>query len=86
MVSKPCCPSKISRKRVQIPTQSTGVMSTPPRGGINFRVGARKGSVGRATRLQGSFANSSWGYQVKIMRKIKKTVRWKAVSKKSFSL
>lgn len=51
MVKIPCCPSRISRSRVKIPTQMMGVMSTPPKGGMILRVGAKKGSVGRAATM-----------------------------------
>jgi hypothetical protein len=51
-----------------------GVISTPPKGGINLRAGMRNGSVGRAISFQGRRVSSTWGYQVKIMRKMNKTV------------
>ena len=57
-----------------MPTQIMGVMSTPPRGGMSLRVGARKGSVGMAIRIQGNLVSSIWGYQVRIIRKMKDRV------------
>ncbi len=57
-----------------MPTQIMGVMSTPPRGAMILRVGAKKGSVGMAIRLQGNLVSSIWGYQVRIIRKIKHKV------------
>lgn len=57
-----------------MPTQIMGVMSTPPRGAMILRVGARKGSVGMAIRTQGNLVSSIWGYQVRIIRKMKDMV------------
>jgi len=57
-----------------MPTQTMGLMSTPPKGGINFRVGIKKGSVGHATRLKGKQLRFTWGYQVRTIRKINKKV------------
>lgn len=52
----------------------TGVMSTPPRGGTNLRIGMRKGSVGQATRLKGKRLRSFWGYQLRTIRKINNNI------------
>ncbi|CAL5342833.1 unnamed protein product [Camellia sinensis] len=37
--------------------------STPPSGGINFRVGIRSGSVGAYAITYGNFSTGSFGYQ-----------------------
>lgn len=51
-----------------MPTQTIGVMSTPPMGWMILRVGIRKGSVGRKTRLKGKVRVSACGYQVRTIR------------------
>lgn len=74
IVIRPCCPSKISLNRLKMPTQMIGVISTPPNGGMSLRDGAKKGSVGAETRLKGKRDSSTWGYQVKTIRKMKRSV------------
>jgi hypothetical protein len=51
-----------------------GLISTPPMGGTSLRMGMSRGSVGKAIAFQGNFWRLTWGYQVKIMRKMNKTV------------
>jgi hypothetical protein len=51
-----------------------GVISTPPRGGTIFLSRTKKGSVGQAIRLNGNCLRLTWGYQVKMIRKINKKV------------
>lgn len=47
-----------------------GVISTPPSGGMSFLKGTNRGSVGRITKLKGKRFGSTWGYQVRTMRKM----------------
>jgi hypothetical protein len=72
MVINPCWPRRISLKKVKIPTQIIGEISTPPRGGISFRMGINKGSVGKPIKLPGKRLRSTWGYQVKTILRINK--------------
>ncbi len=57
-----------------MPNQMMGVISTPPIGGISLRVTASNGSVGQYSKIQGKRPNSTWGYQVKTIRKTNKTL------------
>ena len=74
IVISPCCPKRISRSRLNIPTQIIGVMSTPPNGGTIFLVIAKNGSVGQPIRLKGKRLRLTWGYQVSTIRKMKRRV------------
>ena len=70
---KPCCPTKISLKKLIIPIQITGPMSTPPIGGINFLVKFKIELVGIEINNQTPLFKLIFGYQVRINR-IKKTI------------
>lgn len=74
MVNSPCCPNRTSRSKLTMPTQIIGEISTPPIGWIILRVGDRKGSVGMRITLKGNRCNSTWGYQVRTMRKMNSRV------------
>lgn len=68
IVNSPCCPSKISLMKENIPNQTTGVMSTPNAGGIDPLTNRSRGSVGQTmTRNGNSFALAD-GYQERTMR------------------
>ena len=62
IVSKPCCPNKISLINVKTATQKTGVISTPKAGGILPRTALNKGSVGHAMILHGISFRLVLGY------------------------
>jgi len=49
-------------------------MSTPPMAGMILRVGSKKGSVGKKMTFQGNVLRWIWGYQVRMMRKMKNSV------------
>jgi hypothetical protein len=51
-----------------------GEISTPPTGEINFLVGIKNISVGKAMRMNGKRLKSTWGYQVRTIRKINKNI------------
>jgi hypothetical protein len=74
ILSSPCCPTKSSLTKLNSPTQMIGVISTPPMGGTILRRGTKKGSVGTLITLKGKRLRSSWGYQVKTIRKIKRKI------------
>ena len=69
----PCCPTKISLKKLIIPTQITGPTSTPPIGGINFLVRLRIGLDGIEISNHKPLFKSIFGYQERI-NLIKKTI------------
>lgn len=52
----------------------TGATSTPPTGGIAFRVGPRTGSVGKTAMTHGSFLTLRFGYQLSGMRQIMRRI------------
>jgi hypothetical protein len=62
MVSKPCCPSKISFKNVNTPSQTMGVMSTPNAGGTAPLINFSKGSVGQTANAKGNSLRLVVGY------------------------
>lgn len=68
MVSKPCCPRRISCKKVKIPNHTMGVMSTPKAGGMLPRRTLKSGSVGHATMFQGDSFKFMVGYQERTTR------------------
>ena len=68
----PCCPTKISLKKLIIPIQITGPTSTPPIGGIIFLVKLRIEFVGIEINNQKPLFKRILGYQVRI-NLIKKT-------------
>ena len=70
---KPCCPTKISLKKLIIPIQITGPMSTPPIGGINFLVKFKIELVGIEINNQNPLFKLIFGYQVSI-NLIRKTI------------
>lgn len=74
MVNNPCWPRRISRNKLKTPTQMIGVISTPPMGGTSFRNSTKNGSVGQAIKFTGKRFKSTWGYQVRIIRKINKNI------------
>ena len=63
---KPCCPTKISLKKLIIPIQITGPMSTPPIGGINFLVKFKIELVGIEINNQNPLFKLIFGYQLRI--------------------
>ena len=69
----PCCPTKISLKKLIIPIQITGPTSTPPMGGINFLVKLRIELDGIEINNHKPLLKSIFGYQVRI-NLIKKTI------------
>ena len=81
----PCCPTKISLKKLIIPIQITGPTSTPPIGGINFLVKLRIQLDGIEINNHKPLLKSIFGYQVRI-NLIKKTrVKYdRATPKKTF--
>ena len=69
----PCCPTKISLKKLIIPIQITGPTSTPPIGGISFFVKLRIELDGIEINNHKPLLKSIFGYQVTI-NLIKKTI------------
>ena len=69
---KPCWPTNISLRKLNIPIQITGPISTPPIGGINFLVKFKIELVGIAINNRKPLFKSTFGYQVNI-NLIKKT-------------
>ena len=59
---RPWGPTNISFKKLSKPNQTTGVTSTPTRGGITFRVGMSSGSVDAYARTYGNLPTGSFGY------------------------
>tara|TARA_A100001037_G_C14761339_1_gene461981 strand:- start:9 stop:311 length:303 start_codon:yes stop_codon:yes gene_type:complete len=49
------------------PTHITGVISTPPMGGMNFRVVAKTGSVGHTKKSQKPLLVWTCGYHVRMI-------------------
>lgn len=49
-------------------------MSTPPTGGIAFRVGPSRGSVGTTTTAHGNFLKFRLGYQLMGILNIKRSI------------
>ena len=72
----PCWPTKISLKKLITPIQITGPTSTPPIGGINFLVKLRIKLDGIEINNQNPLLKSIFGYQVRINRIKKTTVRY----------
>ena len=62
MVSNPCCPSNISLKKVNTPSHTMGVMSTPKAGGTAPRISLSKGSVGHTANAKGNSLRLVVGY------------------------
>ena len=69
----PCCPTKISLKKLITPIQITGPISTPPIGGINFLVKLRTEFEGIEINNHKPLPKSIFGYQVRI-NLIRKTI------------
>ena len=69
----PCWPTNISLRKLNIPIQITGPISTPPIGGINFLVKFKIELVGIAINNKKPLFKSTFGYQVNI-NLIKKTI------------
>ena len=63
---KPCWPTSISLKKLTIPIQITGLISTPPIGGIIFLVKYKIELVGIEINIQKPLFKSIFGYQVNI--------------------
>lgn len=63
MTRRPCCPSRISFRNVNIANQKTGVMSTPKAGGTTPFTSRSNGSVGHATKTHGTALRFVSGYQ-----------------------
>ncbi len=61
--------------RLVSPNQITGVISTPPIGLTNFLVIAKNGSVGNEIKGQRPLLRFIFGYQVRIIRIRKESVR-----------
>ena len=72
----PCCPTKISLKKLITPIQITGPTSTPPIGGINFLVKLRIEFEGIEMNNHKPLFNSIFGYQVRINLIKKTTVKY----------
>ena len=72
----PCWPTKISLKKLITAIQITGPTSTPPIGGINFLVKLRIEFDGIEINNHKPLFNSIFGYQVRINRIKKTTVRY----------
>lgn len=68
IVSNPCCPNKISFTKLNNPSHTTGVMSTPNAGGTDPLTRRRSGSVGQTIRLNGSSLTFAVGYHERTMR------------------
>lgn len=64
----PCGPTSNSLIRLRNPNQITGVISTPPIGGIRRLEMTRKGSVGTVNKSQNLFLKFSFGYHVITIR------------------
>ena len=62
MVNNPCCPNNISLKKVKIPNQTMGVMSTPKAGGTAPRINLSSGSVGHTAKAKGNSFRLVVGY------------------------
>lgn len=73
--SSPWGPTNISFKKLTNPNQTTGVTSTPPRGGITFLVRLRNGSVGAYATTYGNFFTGSLGYQDMTILRMNKNPR-----------
>ena len=71
--TSPCCPTKISLKKLIIPIHITGPTSTPPIGGINFLVTFRTELDGIEINNHKPLPKSIFGYQVSI-NLIRKTI------------
>ena len=72
----PCWPTKISLKKLIIPIQITGPISTPPIGGINFFVKLRIELDGIEIKSQKPLLKSTFGYQDRINLTRKTIVRY----------
>ena len=75
-MSNPCCPTRISLKKLIKPIHITGVTSTPPIGGTNFFVKFKIGLEGRDTISQSPLLILIFGYHViiNLIRKIKVSI------------
>jgi hypothetical protein len=62
MTNNPCCPSRISFRKVKMANQKTGVMSTPKAGGMVPLTSRNSGSDGQATMAQGNSFKLVSGY------------------------
>ena len=62
IVNNPCCPKRISLKKVKIANQTIGVISTPNAGGTDPRINTSSGSVGHAAILYGNSFKFAFGY------------------------
>ena len=57
---------------IQTPSQTIGLIPTPPKGGITLpigvkRIGVKNGSVEQVINIQGKRFNFAWGYPVKMI-------------------
>ena len=68
IVSNPCCPNKISFMKLNNPSHTTGVISTPNAGGTDPLTKRRSGSVGQTIRLNGSSLTFAVGYHERTIR------------------
>ena len=58
----PCCPVRISCKKLRRLIQTIAETSTPNAGGTNSLTGTRSGSVGQTIALKGRMVKSVLGY------------------------
>ena len=68
IVNNPCCPNNISLMKLNNPSHTTGVISTPNAGGTDPLTNRSKGSVGQTIRLNGTSFKLAVGYQERTMR------------------
>mmetsp|Transcript_36854 Transcript_36854/g.80641 ORF Transcript_36854/g.80641 Transcript_36854/m.80641 type:complete len:232 (-) Transcript_36854:61-756(-) len=62
IVKRPCCPHSTSFKKVNSPSQTMGVISTPNAGGTAPLMSRKRGSVGQTARKKGKSLTLVVGY------------------------
>jgi hypothetical protein len=68
----PCCPVRISLRKLRIMIHTMEDMSTPKAGGISSLTGCARGSVGHTIILNGNRFTSVFGY----LSEYKIKLRW----------
>lgn len=68
----PCCPVRISCKKLRRLIQTIAETSTPNAGGTNSLTGTRSGSVGQTIALKGRMVKSVLGYHDMTVRQTNK--------------
>ena len=71
-VKIPCCPVRISWRKLSKLIQTIAETSTPKAGGTSSRTGTSKGSVGHTIALKGSIVKSVFGYHDMTVRQTKR--------------